>query len=148
MSCRRRSSRRRCPSGRCSSGRRCRRRVQRRLILLVRLRKDRHLAVFLFNIATLCRHLSASLLALVIPRTSTNVPCTTPVSGLWMRWRAKYGGSFRYEKKFDADYCKINLHGDDVWLVKPQSYMNLSGGRFAAYSTITACRCRVAGGAR
>ncbi len=40
----------------------------------------------------------------------------------------KYGGSFRYEKKFDADYCKINLHGDDVWLVKPQSYMNLSGG--------------------
>ncbi len=40
----------------------------------------------------------------------------------------KYGGSFRYEKKFDADYCKINLHGQDVWLVKPQSYMNLSGG--------------------
>ena len=40
----------------------------------------------------------------------------------------KYGGSFRYEKKFDADCCKINLQGEDVWLVKPQSYMNLSGG--------------------
>jgi PTH1 family peptidyl-tRNA hydrolase len=40
----------------------------------------------------------------------------------------KYGGSFRYEKKFDAEYCKINLHSQDVWLVKPQSYMNLSGG--------------------
>ncbi len=40
----------------------------------------------------------------------------------------KYGGVFRYEKKFDADYCRINLHGEDVWLVKPQSYMNLSGG--------------------
>ena len=40
----------------------------------------------------------------------------------------KYGGQFRYEKKFDADYCRINLHGDDVWLVKPQSYMNMSGG--------------------
>ena len=40
----------------------------------------------------------------------------------------KYGGNFRYEKKFDADICRINLHGDDVWLVKPQSYMNLSGG--------------------
>ncbi len=39
----------------------------------------------------------------------------------------KYGGSFRYEKKFDADYCRINLHGDDVWLMKPQSYMNESG---------------------
>ena len=26
----------------------------------------------------------------------------------------KYGGSFRYDKKFDADYCRINLHGEDV----------------------------------
>jgi PTH1 family peptidyl-tRNA hydrolase len=40
----------------------------------------------------------------------------------------KYGGNFRYEKKFDADYCRINLQGKDVWLVKPQSYMNQSGG--------------------
>jgi PTH1 family peptidyl-tRNA hydrolase len=40
----------------------------------------------------------------------------------------KYGGRFRYEKKFDADYCRVNLHGEDVWLLKPQSYMNLSGG--------------------
>ena len=40
----------------------------------------------------------------------------------------KYGGNFRFEKKFDADICRINLHGDDVWLIKPQSYMNLSGG--------------------
>lgn len=40
----------------------------------------------------------------------------------------KYGGSFRYEKKFDADYCRVNIGGDDIWLVKPQSYMNLSGG--------------------
>jgi len=44
----------------------------------------------------------------------------------------KYGGSFRYEKKFDADYCKVNLHGQDVWLVKPQSYMNRSGGPIRA----------------
>ena len=40
----------------------------------------------------------------------------------------KYGGDFRYDKKFDAEYCRINLHGDDVWLIKPQSYMNMSGG--------------------
>jgi PTH1 family peptidyl-tRNA hydrolase len=40
----------------------------------------------------------------------------------------KYGGSFKYEKKFDADCCKVSIDGTDVWLVKPQSYMNLSGG--------------------
>jgi len=40
----------------------------------------------------------------------------------------KYGGDFRYEKKFDAEYCRVSLRGDDIWLVKPQSYMNLSGG--------------------
>lgn len=39
----------------------------------------------------------------------------------------KYGGLWRFEKKFDAEICRINLHGDPVWLVKPQSYMNLSG---------------------
>ena len=40
----------------------------------------------------------------------------------------KYGGQFRYEKKFDADICRVTMHGEDVWLVKPQSYMNESGG--------------------
>lgn len=39
----------------------------------------------------------------------------------------KYGGQFRYEKKFDAEICKVDIAGEDVWLVKPQSYMNHSG---------------------
>ncbi len=38
------------------------------------------------------------------------------------------GTQFRYEKRFDADLCKIELADEDVWLLKPQSYMNLSGG--------------------
>jgi len=40
----------------------------------------------------------------------------------------KYGGQFRYEKKFDAECCRVSIQGEEVWLVKPQSYMNLSGG--------------------
>lgn len=51
-------------------------------------------------------------------------------AGFWfadeLACRAKV--SFRYEKRFDADICRIKLSGDDVWLIKPQSYMNLSGG--------------------
>ena len=39
----------------------------------------------------------------------------------------KYGGQFRYEKKFDAEICKVGIAGEEVWLVKPQSYMNHSG---------------------
>ena len=51
-------------------------------------------------------------------------------AGFWFvdALAAKYGGGFRYEKKFDAEYCRVNLHGENVWLLKPQSYMNLSGG--------------------
>jgi PTH1 family peptidyl-tRNA hydrolase len=40
---------------------------------------------------------------------------------------------FRYEKKFEAEVCKIDLAGAEVWIVKPQSYMNLSGGPIRAF---------------
>lgn len=36
-------------------------------------------------------------------------------------------GQFRYEKRFDADLCKMTLDGHELWIIKPQSYMNLSG---------------------
>ncbi len=39
----------------------------------------------------------------------------------------KFGGHFRHEKKFDAEICRVRMHGEEVWLVKPQSYMNRSG---------------------
>ncbi len=40
----------------------------------------------------------------------------------------KVGGEFRYDKKFDAEICRVDLQGNEVWLVKPHSFMNLSGG--------------------
>ena len=36
--------------------------------------------------------------------------------------------AFRFEKRFDAELCRITLCGEEIWLIKPQSYMNLSGG--------------------
>jgi peptidyl-tRNA hydrolase, PTH1 family len=44
----------------------------------------------------------------------------------------KEGARFRYEKRFDAELCRVELAGGDVWLIKPQSYMNLSGGPIRA----------------
>jgi PTH1 family peptidyl-tRNA hydrolase len=39
----------------------------------------------------------------------------------------KYRGDFRYEKRFDAECCKVRIDGEEIWVVKPQAYMNLSG---------------------
>ena len=51
-------------------------------------------------------------------------------AGFWVvdeiarRWDA----NFKYEKRFDAEIGKATIDGSEVWLIKPQSYMNLSGG--------------------
>jgi PTH1 family peptidyl-tRNA hydrolase len=51
-------------------------------------------------------------------------------AGFWFvdEMARRAGVSFKYEKRFDAEICKIDIGGKDVWLTKPQSYMNLSGG--------------------
>ena len=51
-------------------------------------------------------------------------------AGFWFvdELARRFSGQFRYEKRFDADICKVSVAGTDVWLAKPQSYMNLSGG--------------------
>ena len=51
-------------------------------------------------------------------------------AGFWFvdELARRFNGSFKYEKKFNADCCKVAIDGADVWLVKPQSYMNQSGG--------------------
>ena len=51
-------------------------------------------------------------------------------AGFWFvdELARRENAQFKYEKRFDADICRIRLAGDEVWLIKPQSYMNLSGG--------------------
>ncbi len=50
-------------------------------------------------------------------------------AGFWFvdELARRYNGQFKFEKRFDAEVCKIGIGGSDVWLAKPQSYMNLSG---------------------
>ncbi len=38
------------------------------------------------------------------------------------------GERFGFEKRFDAEVCRVRIGAQDVWLAKPQSFMNLSGG--------------------
>src|SRR5690606_32436755 len=43
------------------------------------------------------------------------------------------GETFRPEKRFDSHACRITLAGEDVRLLKPQAYMNRSGGPIRAF---------------
>ena len=51
-------------------------------------------------------------------------------AGFWFvdELARRAGIQFRYEKRFDADVCKLTIAASELWLIKPQSYMNLSGG--------------------
>ena len=40
---------------------------------------------------------------------------------------------FSYHKKFDAEVCQVNISKNDIWLIKPQNYMNMSGGPIKAF---------------
>ncbi len=40
---------------------------------------------------------------------------------------AAYGGVFSPDKKFRGDVARISIHGHDIWLLKPDTFMNLSG---------------------
>ncbi len=50
-------------------------------------------------------------------------------AGFWFvdELARQYGGQFNYDKKFDADVCRVSIRGNDIWLAKPQSFMNMSG---------------------
>lgn len=51
-------------------------------------------------------------------------------AGFWFvdELARRAGEQFRSEKRFDAEICRISLSDNEIWLLKPQSYMNLSGG--------------------
>ena len=45
-----------------------------------------------------------------------------------------HGGSFSHERKFKGDVCRINVGGHDLRLLKPTTFMNLSGQAVKALS--------------
>jgi len=51
-------------------------------------------------------------------------------AGFWIvdEIARRWNGQFKYEKRFDADIGKVSVGANEIWLLKPQSYMNLSGG--------------------
>ena len=50
-------------------------------------------------------------------------------AGFWFveRLAAREGAVFRKESRFLAEACRLRLEGRDLWLLKPQTFMNRSG---------------------
>ena len=51
-------------------------------------------------------------------------------AGFWLvdELARRHGGTFRSEGKHQAELTRVRIGGEDVWLVKPMSFMNRSGG--------------------
>ena len=51
-------------------------------------------------------------------------------AGFWLveELARRHGGTFRHEPKHQAELARMRIAGDEVWLAKPMTFMNRSGG--------------------
>ena len=51
-------------------------------------------------------------------------------AGFWLvdELARRHGGTFRHEGKHQAELARARIQGEDVWLLKPMTFMNRSGG--------------------
>ena len=51
-------------------------------------------------------------------------------AGFWLadELARRHGGVFRHEGKHQAELARVRIAGEEVWLAKPMTFMNRSGG--------------------
>jgi peptidyl-tRNA hydrolase, PTH1 family len=51
-------------------------------------------------------------------------------AGFWLvdELAARHGGSFRHDSRHQGELTRVRIAGEEVWLFKPMTYMNCSGG--------------------
>jgi PTH1 family peptidyl-tRNA hydrolase len=58
-------------------------------------------------------------------------------AGFWFveELARKYGATFRREAKHQGELARVRIAGEEVWLLKPMTYMNRSGGPTRSVAT-------------
>lgn len=51
-------------------------------------------------------------------------------AGFWLvdELARRHGGTFRFEGKHQAELARVRMGGEEMWLAKPMTFMNRSGG--------------------
>ena len=51
-------------------------------------------------------------------------------AGFWLvdELARRHGGTFRHEGKHQAELARVRIGGEELWLAKPMTFMNRSGG--------------------
>jgi PTH1 family peptidyl-tRNA hydrolase len=51
-------------------------------------------------------------------------------AGFWLvdELARRHGGAFRFEGKHQAELARVRIGGEELWLAKPMTFMNRSGG--------------------
>ena len=58
-------------------------------------------------------------------------------AGFWFvdELARQHGATFRYEAKHQGQLARVRIDGADIWLLKPMTYMNKSGGPTRSVAT-------------
>ena len=58
-------------------------------------------------------------------------------AGFWFvdELARRHGGTFRHEPRHQGHLARVRIDGHEIWLLKPMTYMNLSGGPTRSVAT-------------
>ena len=75
-----------------------------------------------------CRHALKLIVGLGNP--GAEYARTRHNAGFWLvdELARRHGGTFRFEGKHQAELARVRIGGEELWLAKPMTFMNRSGG--------------------